>query len=76
MQQNIDRNSSKIHIYLQIIFKLNINFVLFQKLFINTNLITTILYLTYYYIILESKREKIKSRVIIFVKKSSRFQFY
>jgi hypothetical protein len=63
------------YIYLQIAFKLNIDFMLFQKLFINTNLITTILYLTYYYIILESKREKIKSRVIIFVKKAQDFNF-
>src|SRR5436190_19407748 len=73
MQQNVDKNSSKMHTCLQINLKLNINFVLFQEFFINTNSMTTILHSAYYCIMSES--EKIKSRVMIFAKKSSRFQF-
>src|SRR5437773_7574702 len=73
MQQNIDKNSSKMHTCLQIDLKLNIDFVLFQESFINTNSMTTISHLAYYCIMSES--EKIRSRVMIFAKKTSRFQF-
>jgi len=64
------------HTYLQIVLELNIDFVLFQKLFVNTNSMTTISHLAYYCIMLESESEKIRFRVIIFAKKNSRFQFY
>src|SRR5436190_23200391 len=73
MQQNIDKNDSKMHTCLQIDLKLNINFILFQEFFVNTNSMTTISHSAYYYIMSES--EKIKSKVIIFAKKFSKFQF-
>src|SRR6266536_2093821 len=74
LQQNIDKNENKMHTYLQIKLELNIDFILFQESFINTNSMTTISHLAYYYIMLKS--EIIKSRVMIFAKKNSRFQFY
>jgi hypothetical protein len=61
------------HTYLQINLELNIDFIIFQELFVNTNTITTISHSAYYCIMPES--EKIRPRVIIFAKKSSRFQF-
>src|SRR6266516_5551542 len=73
LQQNVDKNDNKMHTCLQIELKLNINFILFQESFVNTNSMTTISHLAYYYIMLES--EKIKSRVMIFAKKNSRCQF-
>src|SRR6266480_7549160 len=73
MQQNVDKNSSKMHTCLQIDLKLNIDFVLFQESFINTDSMTTISYSAYYCIMSES--EKIRPRVMIFAKKSSRYQF-
>ena len=66
LQQNVDKNDSKMHICLQIDLKLNINFVLFQEFFVNTNTMTTILHSAYYCIMSES--EEIKSRVMIFAK--------
>src|SRR6266487_3496340 len=74
LQQNIDKNNSKMHTCLQINLKLNIDFILFQESFVNTNTMTTISHSDYYYIMSESK--EIRSRVIIFAKKSSKFQFY
>ncbi len=71
MQQNVDKNGSKMHTCLQIDLELTIDFILFQESFINTNLMTTISHSAYYYIMSES--EKIRSRVMIFAKKSSRF---
>ena len=71
MQQNIDKNDSKMHTCLQIDLELNIDFILFQEFFININIMTTISHSAYYYIMSES--EKIRSRVMIFVKKSLRF---
>ncbi len=62
------------HTYLQIKLELNIDFILFQESFVNTNSMTTISHLAYYCIMSES--EIIRSRVIIFAKKNSRFQFY
>src|SRR6266487_4182138 len=73
MQQNVDKNDSKMHTCLQIDLKLNIDFILFQESFVNTNIIITISHSAYYYIMSES--EEIRSRVMIFAKKSSRFQF-
>ena len=61
------------HTCLQIDLKLNIDFVVFQEPFINTNLIIIISHLAYYYIMPES--EKIRPRVMIFARKNSRFQF-
>ena len=71
LQQNIDKKDSKMHTCLQISLELNIDFILFQKSFVNTNSITTISHSAYYCIMPES--EKIRSRVIIFAKKNSRF---
>src|SRR5690348_8670403 len=73
LQQNVDKNSDKMHTCLQIELELNIDFILFQESFVNTNLMTTISHLAYYCIMPES--EKIKFKVMIFAKKSSRFQF-
>ena len=61
------------HTCLQIEIELNIDFILFQESFINTNSMTTISHSAYYCIMLES--EKIRPRVMIFAKKNSRFQF-
>src|SRR6266536_4403348 len=74
LQQNVDKNSNKMHTCLQIELELNIDFILFQESFVNTNSMTTISHSAYYCIMLES--EKIRSRVMIFAKKNSRFQFY
>ena len=59
------------HIYLEISLKLKINYILFQEPFININTMIIISHSAYYYIVLES--EKIRSRVMIFAKKNSRF---
>ena len=71
LQQNVDKNNSKMHICLQIDLKLNIDFILFQESFVNINTMTTISHSAYYCIMSES--EEIRSRVMIFAKKSSRF---
>ena len=71
LQQNVDKNDSKMHTCLQIDLKLNIDFILFQEFFVNTNTMTTISHSAYYCIMPES--EEIRSRVMIFAKKSSRF---
>src|SRR5436190_21175023 len=73
LQQNVDKNGSKMHTCLQIGLELNIDFILFQEPFVNTNTMTTISHSAYYCIMPES--EKIRPRVMIFAKKSSRFQF-
>src|SRR6266480_5392445 len=73
MQQNVDKNDSKMHTCLQIDLELNIDFVLFQESFINTDSMTTISHSAYYCIMSES--EKIRFRVMIFAKKNSRYQF-
>src|SRR6266513_6045808 len=73
LQQNVDNNGSTMHTCLQIGLELNIDFVLFQEPFVNTDSMTTISHSAYYYIIPES--EKIRPRVMIFAKKNSRFQF-
>ena len=73
LQQNVDKNDSKMHTCLQIDLELNIDFILFQESFVNTNTMTTISHSAYYCIMSES--EEIRSRVMIFAKKSSRFQF-
>ena len=59
--------------YLEIGLKLKIDYILFQEPYIDTNTMTTISHSAYYCIIPES--EKIRPRVMIFTKKSSRFQF-
>src|SRR5438034_11794054 len=74
MQQNVDKNDSKMHTCLQIDLKLNIDFILFQEYFINNNSMTIISNSAYYYIMSES--EKIRFKIMIFAKKSLRFQFY
>ena len=56
---------------MQIKLELNIDFILFQESYININIMLTISYSVYYYIMLES--EIIRLRVIIFAKKSLRF---
>ena len=61
------------HTCLQIDLELNIDFVLFQEPFVNTDSMTTISHSAYYCIMPES--EKIRPRVMIFAKKNSRFQF-
>src|SRR5438034_272371 len=73
LQQNVDKNNSKMHTCLQINLKLNINFILFQESFVNINIMTIISHSAYYYIMSES--EKIRFRIMIFAKTSSRFQF-
>src|SRR5947207_1812488 len=73
MQQNVDKNDSKMHTCLQIDLKLNIDFILFQEFFVNTNSMTIISHSVYYCIMSES--EKIRFRVMIFAKKSSKYQF-
>src|SRR5205814_10037328 len=66
LQQNTDKNGSKMHTCLQIDLELNIDFVLFQESFINTDSMTTISHSAYYCIMPES--EKIRLRVMIFAK--------
>ena len=73
LQQNIDRNLHKMYTYLEIGLELKIDYILFQEPYVNMTTKTTISHSTYYYIMPES--EEIRPRVIIFAKKSSRFQF-
>src|SRR2546423_6438093 len=73
LQQNVDKNPLKMHIYLEIGLELKIDYILFQEPYIDENIMITISHSAYYCIIPES--EKIRPRVIIFAKKSSRFQF-
>src|SRR5438477_9444776 len=73
LQQNVDKNDSKMHTCLQIDLELNIDFVLFQESFINVDSMTTISHSVYYCIMSES--EKIRLRIMIFAKKNFRFQF-
>ena len=73
LQQNVDKNPHKMHTCLEIGLELKIDYILFQEPFINMDTMTTISHSAYYCIVSES--EKIKSRVMIFAKKSSRFQF-
>ena len=73
LQQNVNKNNNKMHTCLQIDLELNIDFVLFQESFINTNSMTTISHSAYYCIMSES--EKIRFRVMIFAKKNSKYQF-
>ena len=61
------------HICLKINLELKIDYILFQEPFVNMETMTTISHSAYYCIIPES--EKIRPRVMIFAKKSSRFQF-
>ena len=61
------------HTCLEIGLELKIDYILFQEPFVNMDTMITISHSAYYCIV--SKSEKIKLRVIIFVKKSSRFQF-
>ena len=62
------------HICLEIGLELKIDYILFQEPFVNMETMTTISHSAYYCIIPES--EKIRPRVMIFAKKSLRFQFY
>src|SRR4030095_8614320 len=73
LQQNVDKNGSKMHTCLQTALELNIDFVLFQEPYVNTDTMTTISHSAFYYVMSES--EKIRPRVLIFAKKKSRFQF-
>ena len=61
------------HTCLEISLELKIDYILFQEPYIDTNTMTTISHSAYYCIIPES--EKIRPKVMIFAKKSSRFQF-
>jgi len=73
LQQNVDKNPHKMHTCLEIGLELKIDYILFQEPYIDTNTMITISHSAYYCIIPES--EKIRPRVMIFAKKSSRFQF-
>ena len=73
LQQNVDKNPHKMHTCLEIDLELKINYILFQESYIDTNIMISISHSAYYCII--SKSEKIRPRVMIFAKKSSRFQF-
>ena len=73
LQQNVDKNPLKMHIYLEIGLELKIDYIIFQEPYIDENIMITISHSAYYCIIPES--EKIRPRVMIFAKKSSRFQF-
>ena len=61
------------HTYLEIDLELKIDYILFQEPYINITIKMTISYSAYYYIMSES--EEVRPRVMIFAKKSSRFQF-
>ena len=74
LQQNVDKNPLKMHTCLEIGLELKIDYILFQEPYIDENTMITISHSAYYCIILKS--EKIRPRVMIFTKKSSRFQFY
>ena len=58
LQQNVDKNDTKMHTCLQIDLKLNIDFILFQESFVNTNTMTTISHSAYYCIMSESEEIK------------------
>ena len=73
LQQNIDRNPHKMHTCLEIGLELKIDYILFQESYIDMAIKATISHSAYYYIILKSEETRLK--VIIFAKKSLRFQF-
>ena len=73
LQQNIDRNPHKMHTCLEVGLELKIDYILFQEPYINMATKTTISHSAYYCIIPEN--EETRPRVMIFAKKSSRFQF-
>ena len=73
LQQNVDRNPHKMHTCLEIGLELKIDYILFQEPYINMTTKITISHSAYYYIMSES--EEVRPRVMIFAKKSSRFQF-
>ena len=73
LQQNVDRNPHKMHTCLEIGLELKIDYILFQEPYIDMTTKATISHSAYYCIIPES--EETRPRVMIFVKKSSRFQF-
>ena len=59
------------HIYLEIDLELKIDYILFQEPYIDMITKITISHSAYYYIVLES--EEIRSKIMIFAKKSLRF---
>ena len=63
------------HTCLEIDLELKIDYILFQEPYIDMIIKITISHSAYYCIIPESEGEEIRPRVIIFAKKSSRFQF-
>src|SRR6266516_3485040 len=73
LQQNIDKNPNKMHTCLQIALELNIDFILFQELYINVNNMTTISHSAFYCIIFETERTR--PRVMILAQKTSRLPF-
>ena len=73
LQQNIDRNPHKMHTCLEVGLELKIDYILFQEPYINMATKITISHSAYYCIIPEN--EETRPRVMIFAKKSSRFQF-
>ena len=73
LQQNVDKNPNKMHTCLEIGLELKIDYILFQESYINMETMTIISHFIYYYVILKCKETRPK--VMIFIKKNSRFQF-
>src|SRR5438034_6364501 len=73
LQHNVNTNSHNMHTYLKYEIKNQIDYILFQESWFAKDNITTISHSAYYYIVPEY--QDIRSRVIIFARKQSRYQF-
>src|SRR5436190_22454408 len=74
IQYNVNRNSHIMHTCLNYIIKLKTDFILFQESFVARDNIITISHSAFYCIM--PAIQNIRSRVMIFARKQSRFDFY
>src|SRR6266487_1249808 len=74
LQHNVNTNTHNMHTCLEYGIENQIDFILFQESWFAKDNIITISHFAYYCIV--SEYQNIRSRVIIFVRKQSRYQFY
>ena len=73
LQHNTNTNQHNMHTCLEYDIENQIDYILFQEPWFARNNITTISHFAYYCIV--SEYQNIRSRVVIFVRKQSRYQF-
>ena len=74
LQHNINRQVPVIHIYLEVAYKANIDFILIQKPYIAEGGIGIVSHLAYYTVLSEN-RDNIRPRVAIFARKDTRYSY-